>query len=164
MAKLLFSIAALILFYLLKFNMYSILIFAIFVIPTSIYFFIRKSRKSDILHTITLILTIAVMILPKLRGVDTIPVGPFYAAIIVSILYDLVYATNFWYAAWVAFWSCTALGLFEMVRTKLSDKSWVIFLAVALIGLRDLFERRKSCGRKVCPLTDERTVGSKDDS
>lgn len=161
MAKLLFSIATIILLYLLKFDAYSIVIFALFVVPTSIYFFIRKSKKSDVLHTITLILTIAVIILPRLRGNETISVTPFYIALAVSILYDLVYNTRFWYLTWITLWSCTGFGLFQVVKTKLADKSWLIFLAVALIGLRDLFERRKSCGGKVCSITDERTVGPK---
>ncbi|HOK84008.1 MAG TPA: hypothetical protein PLP64_07260 [Pseudothermotoga sp.] len=164
MAKLLFSIAAAILFYLLKFDVRSIMIFAAFAIPTSVYFFVRKSRKPDVLHTITLILTVAAMILPKLRGGETISVTPFYIALCISVLYDLIYPTKLWYLTWFAFWGCTGFGLFEVAKTKLADKSWLIFVAIVLIGLRDLFERRKSCGTKVCTLTDERTVGTKNDS
>lgn len=164
MAKLLFSVAAIILLYLLKFDTHSLIVFTAFVIPTSIYFSIRKSRKPDILHTITLIFTIAAMILPKLRGSEIISITPFYIALAVSILYDLLYATKFWYPIWILFWSCTGFGLFEVVKIKLADKSWLIFLVIALISLRDLFERRKSCGGKVCSLTDERTMGPKSDA
>lgn len=131
MAKLLFSIAATILFYLLNFEIYSISIFAIFVLPTSIYFVVRRSKKPDTLHTVTLILTIAVMILPRLRGGGAPSVTPFYAALIVSILYDLVYATRFWYLAWTTFWSLIAWGYIQLYSQNWTDKSWVIFIAVA---------------------------------
>ncbi len=164
MAKLLFSFAAVILLYLLKFSARNILIFSAFAIPTSVYFSIRKFRKTDILHTVTLILTVAVMILPKLRGIETIQITPFYTALIISVLYDLAYSTKLWYPAWIAFWAITGWGLFEVAKIKLENKSWVIFLVVALIGLRDLFERRKSCGGKVCPLTDERAMGPKNNT
>jgi len=164
MAKLMFTFVALVLLYFLKITTTDLITFAIFALPTGLYFFLKKAKKTDTLHTVTLIMTIAAMVLPRLRGIEPIQTFFFYIALLLCVLYDVAYSSKLWYLLWAAFWSCTGLGLVEVAKLKMKDKAWTIFLVAFLIGLRDLFERRKSCGRKVCTLTNERTVGPKNDT
>ncbi|MEJ5229862.1 MAG: hypothetical protein WHT65_07645 [Pseudothermotoga sp.] len=164
MAKLMFTFVTLVLLYFLKTATIDLITYAIFALPTGLHFFLKKAKKADTLHTVTLIITIAAMILPRLRGIQPIPTYFFYIALLLCVFYDVTYNSKLWYLVWTAFWSCTGLGLIEVAKPKLGDKAWLIFLAAILIGLRDLFERRKSCGRKICPLADERTVGPKNNT
>ncbi|ABV34287.1 hypothetical protein Tlet_1733 [Pseudothermotoga lettingae TMO] len=163
-AKILFSVAAIIFQFVLKFEEWQIVLSAAFLIPTSIYFVFKKTRKADILHTITLILTIAAIMLPKLRGSPAVSIMPFYLSLALSILYDLFFLSKIWYFVWAGFWGLTGFGLVQLAKDKLSNNAWIVFLAVLLIGVRDLFERRKACGGKICPLSNERDMESGEDS
>ncbi len=158
MMKLLVSIAATGLVYLVGKDFRHALIFGAVVVSTTVYFALKKSKKVDTLHVLTVLLTLAATVLPRLRGEAPTQTAAFYVAILSLIPYDLTYAKRIWYASWLGFWFFISYGLFEVVRFKLNQFSFLVVLAIVPIAVRDLFERRKGCGREVCPLSNERSV------
>ncbi|WP_041446459.1 hypothetical protein [Pseudothermotoga thermarum] len=159
MAKVLLAIIGTGLLYLVERNLFNTLLFFVILTLSSVYFVVfSKNRKIDTLHTLTIILTFAAAVLPKLKGAGSYSVAPFYLAVLTLVPYDLTYYKKIWYIFWFSFWLLVSYGLYRITWFKLGRYSILVFLVIAPIALRDLFERRKGCGRKVCPISDERTL------
>ncbi len=161
MTKLVFSFIAAGLIYLVGRNLRETLIFLITVVSTAVYFMFLRSKKVDNLHTLTVILVLASSVLPKLRGDFSSYTTPFYIAILLLVPYSLTCANKLWYVNWAGFWIFISYGLYKVSSFKLKEYSVFIVIAVVPIALRDLWERRKGCGRKVCALTNEGTLDDK---
>ncbi|RKX39649.1 MAG: hypothetical protein DRP20_00300 [Thermotogae bacterium] len=164
MTKIILSVAFSLIMFVLKYPISSVVLFAVASLGSSVYFHVSSSKKADILHSITFVVLILMILVSKINQTEEISTLPFLLALVAAVFYDTLYKSVMWFLPWAVFWASIGYGFLGILTDKYGNSGYLLIVAISLIALRNVFERRKDLGRKICDRSDEANMDSKSKS